>query len=394
MNRIIAGKDETLDYTLVNANGGPFEMAGSTVVFTATTPGGTTALTQTLVVDIFGTATTSDGLALGSGGSSSGEIVQTLTGAQTAALPTGILTWLVTLTDSTGKVDYPLRGQWRVVGAVYLDPTVTRAELRRSVADRLGDLVQLEATSASLSNTTFVDALNISGAADNLTGRQFIVVTGANAGHIARIVSSTESTNTITFTPAADNAFAAGDQLDVVNERSRGWSIAEYNRAINRAIRDAYPLGMAALAATISTDFDLDAPTITVPEVLDEVYEVSWQDPNTSVWYPVRGGQFFGWAVDSTAGTISIDGTPGTLAAGAAVRLAGYGRHPELLTDDDVTGLNPEWLTARACYHLATSGADRDGARANTILLFQRDSEGFRSRIRTMRKPGTVRVRQ
>ena len=394
MNRIIAGKDETLDYTLVKATGGPFELAGSTVVFTATTPGGTTALTQTLVVDIFGTATTSDGLALGSGGSSSGEIVQTLTGAQTAALPVGILTWLVTLTDSTGKVDYPLRGQWRVVGAVYLDPTVTRAELRRGIADRLGDLLILEATSASPSNTTFVDALNISGAADNLNGRQFIVATGLNTGHVGRIVSSNESNNTITFTPAADNVFLAGDQLEVVNERSRGWSVAEYNRAINRAIRDAYPLGMAALAATLPADFDLQSPTLTVPEVLDEVYEVAWQDPSTQVWNPIRGGQFYGWSVDSTAGTISIEGTPGTLADGASIRLAGYGRHPELLTDDDVTGLNPEWLTARACYHLATSGADRDGARANTILLFQRDSEGFRSRIRTMRKPGTVRVRQ
>lgn len=391
---IVSGNDYTFDLGLTAPEGGPFELAGSSLVLVISTPGGTASLTQTLVVDIFGTATTADGLDLGTNTATEAIVTQTLTATQTAALPTGLLTWVATLTDSSGKVDTPLRGEYRVVGATYLDAALTRREIRRRVADRLGDLTILEATAASASDTTFTDALNISGAADNLTGRQFSVATGVNTGHIARIVSSSESTNSITFTPAADSIFAVGDELEVVNTRSRGWSIAEYNRAINNAISDAYPLGVASLTASIPDAFSRDSPIVTIPEVLDEISEVAWQDPDTLAWIPLRPGAFYGWAVDPANATLTVTGWPSDLADTRALRLSGYGRHPTLLTDDDVTALHVEWIVARACYHLALAGADREGARGNTILVYQQEADRARIRIATLRRPGTVQVRQ
>lgn len=391
--QLVSGNDYAFDLGLTDADGRPFVLDGSSLVLTISTPGNSTALVQTLEIDSFGNVTTSDGLAQGVNTPSATIVTQTLTGAQTAALPIGLLTWVLTLTDSAGKVSTPLRGLYRVVGATYLDANLSRREIRRRIADRLGDLVVLTATGDSASNTTFTDVLNISGAADNLTGRQFSVSTGRNAGHIARIVSSNESTNTLTFTPAAPYPFLIGDELEVVNARSRGWTIPEYNRAINNAISDASPLSVAPLVAYLPGTFSRTSPVISVPEVVDEVSEIAWKDPITGAWVPIRVGGSYGWAVDPAAGTVTISGEPADLADGCAIRISGYGRHPELLTDDDVTGLAVEWIVARSCYHMALAGADREGARANTILVYQQEADRARMRIVTLRYPGTVQVR-
>jgi hypothetical protein len=318
--------------------------------------------------------------------------------------PTTDGTWTLHLVYDSGGVFKEFAGDYQVVSTVTGGTGTTiaiegarmtsRRELRRRIADRLGDLVLLEATAESLSNSTFTDDLNISGAADNLTGRQFAVATGANAGHVARIVSSSESTNSITFTPPADTVFSPGDVLEVVNERSRGWTIAEYNRTINAAIADTWPLAAAKFAATISGEFSLDTPTIAIPDAMNEVAGVVWQDPDNDTWIPIqRTEPFYGWTADGTTETVTLRGRPGILAEGRSLRLLGYGRHPELTDDDDETALNPEWLVAECCYRLAVSGADRDGARANTILLYKQEREVLRARIRTLRPSGTVRVR-
>lgn len=392
MNRIVAGLDYTFDIVLSSGTGGPFELSGSTVTFTATTPGGTVALTQELEVNIFGVATTEDGLALGAGGASSGQITQTLTAAETEALPAGLLTWVFTLVDSSGLTSRPLQGKWISEHATYLDAHLSRHELRRRIADRLGDLVTLEATSDSLSTTTFIDVLNISGAADSLTGRQMYVVTGPNAGHVARIQSSNEATNTINFTPATSTVCGEGDLIDVFNERSRGWTIAEYNRVINAAIADTWPLAAATFSATFTAAFDADTPTIAVPSVMDEVYEVAWQDSD-GTWIPLRHDTWFGWSADLVSGNITLRGYPSVVADGSLIRLSGYGPHPELLDDSSETALHPEWLTAECAYRLTVSGLDRDNARASSVLLHQKEREAMRSRIRTVRQPNTVRVR-
>lgn len=382
MNQIVAGLDYTETYSLKDENENPLDLTGGTVTFVASTVAGVTVLTHTI----------GSGLAYGADGATSGVVVQTLTAAETTLFSAGKLTWSITAVTG-GLTSRPLQGQWTVQSATYIDAHLTRRDLRRRIADRLGDLVILEATSASDSTTTFKDALNISGAADSLTGRQLVVISGDNAGHVARIQSSNESTNTITITPAADNTFAAGDVVDVFNERSRGWSVAEYNRVINDAINDTWPLGAATFTAAITAAFSADTPSIAIPAVMHEVYEVAWYDTSNSTWVPLRKDLFYGWNADAGSATITVRGYPATLIDTASLRLSGYGPHPPLLSDTDATALHPEWLTAECAYRLSVSGLDRDSARGQTIMLHQREREAMRSRIRTVRREHTVRVR-
>lgn len=270
--------------------------------------------------------------------------------------------------------------------------STTRRSLRQRIADQLGDYLPLEATSASLSTSTFIDSLNISDATDTLTGRMLYVTSGANEGHTARITNTTGSTSTINFTPAADNLFAEGDTAEVVNERGRGWAISEYNRAIDAAISDAYPLALVESAQSVAGTFDADEPVVSVPAALTHVYAVEWQDSNGD-WWPLPRDRWKGWKVDSANETIVVRDQSARLADGKTIRVLGYKPYSALSADSDTTELNPEWIVAAACARLCRQAVDRDSNRGSLVLLYQQDMDKYRVRIRTMHKPHTEHVR-
>ena len=398
MADIVQGTDVVFDYALVDDDGSAFELASSAITFVAKDLEGVTRLTHEISFTALGNVAAATGLALGPSGSSAGAIVQTLSAATTAGLPTGRLTWTLTLVDSTNKTSVPLRGAWVVVSAAQvvvqpLDGGPTRAELRRRLAQALGDYRSLEATGAG-TTTTFVDALNVSTATEDLSGCQFVVVSGANAGHVARVQGTSGATNTLTFTPAAPSAFAVGDRLDVVMRRGRGWEVREYHQAIDDAIDDAFPTSMAELM-TSGQIFDEAAGEIFVPSEMYEVFGVEWQDAQGE-WHPVPKAQRtagWGWKLDASRGAIVITDMPKFLADEMPTRVFGYGRHPRLTSDGQRTAVNSEWLVARAAYYLARGGVDRDSARASLILLFEREAMTLRPRLRTLRKGATSRVR-
>lgn len=397
MANIVRGADVTFDYTLTDADGTAFELAGSRIVITATDADGDTALTHVLELSALGNIVEATGLAVGPSGSSSGVVVQTLSAATTVALPVGRLAWKLALTDSTGKQSTPLRGQWVVVAEAQapveiLSEGPTRAQLRRRIAQSLGDYRALEATAAG-TTTTFIDALNISSATEDLSGTQFVVTSGANAGHIARVQATNGSLNQITFIPAAPQPFAAGDTLDVVMRRGRGWEVREYHQAINDAIADAFPATLAELATTGQTF--MRHGELIVPAEMYEVYAVEWRDSEDN-WHPLPKAQRtngWGWRVNAVDGTISITDMPGYLADEMPIRIYGYGRPQPLTADGQRTSVNAEWLAARACYYLVRGGMDRDQARGSLILLFEREAAQLRPRLRTLRKGATARVR-
>lgn len=396
-NSIVKGSTITYDYTLADNDGEPFNLAGCTVDFLATTPSGSTAISSQLVVDIFGVATTQNGLALDT--TYEGKITQVLTSSTTSNLPEGRLIWKITLTDSTGAVSYPLAGAWVVVSSAqtpvtFMSSGPSRKDLRRRIARNIGDYKMLEATSAS-SGTDIVDVLNVSSASEDLSGCQIVVTSGANVGHIARVQYVNESLNKAFINPPAPNNFAIGDTADVVMKRGRGWEVVEYHQAINDAINDAYPYALAEIMAPVS-DFDVDSGVIYVPPELLEVYAVEWQDSNGN-WHPIPKAQRtagWGWKVDIANGTIVITESPRYLADNRPVRLYGYGRHPEMRAESDRTDVNPEWLVARASYYLCRGGMDRDPQRGSLILLFEREAAALRPRLRILRKGATARVRQ
>lgn len=392
---IVQGTTVTYDYSLAGTDGEPFDLAGCSMAFAATDSDGTAVVSHSLVVNSFGVTTTSVGLEQGS---TTGTVVQTLSAATTTALPEGRLSWKITLTDSTGAVSIPLYGQWVVVSAEravvrYQPSGPTRAQLRRRIAQNLGDYRPLTCTATSDGEFVY-DELTISSASEDLSGCQVIVTSGANIGHIARIQSVSTSINRATLVPAADSDFAVGDTLDVVMKRGRGWEVREYHQAINDAIDDAYPITLAELVAE-STDFDVETGTVVVPPELTMLYAVEWED-SEGIWHPLPKAQRtngWGWKIDVGSSTVVVTDSPRYLADGRPVRLYGYGKHPTLASESDRTDVNAEWLTARASYYLVRAGMDRDPQRGSLILLFERESAALRPRLRTLRKAATVNVR-
>jgi hypothetical protein len=396
MSSIVKGTTVTYDYNLAGPDGEPFDLASCTVNFVATGPDGSTVISHYLTVDAFGDEDTSSGLTLET--SVTGKITQVLSSVVTAALPDGRLTWRVTLTDSTGAVSYPLSGSWVVVTAARAPVTTvangpTRAQLRRRIAQNIGDYKTLEVTSVNGGND-IIDSLNVSSASEDLSGCQIIVTSGVNTGHIARIQSVNASLHKAVLNPQPSQSFAVGDTADVVMKRGRGWEVREYHQAINDAINDAYPFNMAELLAP-AADFDVDTGIIYVPQEFIEVYAVEWQDSNGN-WHPVPKAQRtggWGWKVDAANGTVTITDSPRYLADNQPMRIYGYGKHPELKSETDRTDISPEWLTARASYYLCRGGMDRDPQRSSLILLFEREAAALRPRLRMLRKGATARVR-
>lgn len=274
-------------------------------------------------------------------------------------------------------------------------PTINRRDLRLRIGRRLGDVTVLRATSDAGDINSIIDAVSISVAADNLVGRQFICVTGDNTGHIARITGTTESSGFISFTPPATVPYVTGDVVHVFNKNSRGWTVDEYNDAITAAIQDAYPRSLVEIMADITPDFDTETGEFEVPEDFVEVFAIESQD-TFGTWHRVKQAQRmggYGWSGNPGQGTIRISDSPGWLADDTPLRIWGYGRHADVTSDTDYTTLNPEWLVARACYHLLLGGMDRDATRSSQVLIYRDESVAWMTRIRTIRTSRSVKIR-
>lgn len=275
----------------------------------------------------------------------------------------------------------------------------TLRELRRAVADRFGDLTQLT-TTANGDNSTFttlIDALNVNGGSEHFNGRMLLVTSGTYANHKARITGTADSTGTLTFTPAAGGRIVSGVTVDVFNRRGIGFTIAEYDRAINNAIDDAFPLGLIEIVDPLtsgeatSTD---DVTTITVPVDLYEVFAVEWQDDD-DLWREVPKAtrtNLFGWKATAD-GIITITGLPQEDTEEHSLRLRGYGRQDQLTADTDACLLPKEWVVARAAYHLALGALMRGSEYGALAQQFAREAEMVRTRLRTVRRANSERVR-
>lgn len=273
---------------------------------------------------------------------------------------------------------------------------ITLTDLRRRVADRLGDYTQLVCTSNSLNSFSIIDVINVNAGAENFNGRVLLFASGTagNIGRIRRVTSTTDSTNTIAYTPLTPSLPVANDVVDAFNKRGIGFQPREYTNAINQAINDAFPLGVIDLQAS-PTAFDENTPEITVPANMIDVYDVEWQDVDGD-WHRVlkaNRNNEYGWRVDQPNGQIRILGTPGWQASSSNIRISGYGRQDVLTAETDTCLLNAEYVVARACYHLCAGSLMRDSAYGQLTPMYQQESERMRTRIRTIRRPNTERVR-
>lgn len=394
MTTITQGYEATFDIRLVDPDSTPFDLTGSTSTVTLTNVAGTALLTLSLVIDNTGVTTTSSGLAVASGGVSAGVVTMTITALQTAALPLGRVFWEYNLTDQDGNTPPPpASGEFMVIAAnarrdIEQNYGTSLAELRRQVADRFGDLLEVEATEAT-DSSHIKDTFAISATSDTLSGRELVVVSGGNVGHLARVSDTTHSTNTINIEPAAPGDFAVGDQIDVFNARSRGWRVREYNRAINAAIDAAFPLALVEFSADLDTEFNADAPSLDIPEAFYAIHDVSWLRDDTGEPVALRR---HGWKVRD--GKVWVSNYPTQYGHNHSIRIFGYGRFPRLQSDADTTTLSRNYIVPYAAYWLIISGSTREEGRGNLVMLFKDEMERARTVIRTQMKPGSIVVRQ
>lgn len=275
--------------------------------------------------------------------------------------------------------------------------TTTLEKLRSRVADRLGDLHQVEATAVG-SVSTFTDVINIPIGNRLLTKQQMVFTSGALRGQIVVITDTNQGTNSITFAPPQASAPQIGDTADIVNSLGMGYTFKAIDRAINQVIDESYPLARTqVLSADIA--FSAASPTITVPTTMEEVYAIEWYDTGREQWvevYPAKHRGHRGWQPEIWDGEITIDPYIAGVLDGSNVRILGEGRHAQLSLYSDATSLHPDYIVAQACYYLTMSGLknDQDGSRSRTVLQFAQEAELKKTQIRTRRQSRSVAVRQ
>lgn len=247
----------------------------------------------------------------------------------------------------------------------------TLRDLRRSLARDLGDLLIATATAAG-TTSTFTDTARLRLSAAQYKGMQAYCSLGAAANlgaDNARYVSGSDGAGTLTFTPVWNAAFAAGDVLELHNLRGDGWPVEEKHGAINDALRLAAGMGGARLSAQLTTTFDQDTPTITVPSAFRKVDKVEFLD-DASEWRRIdraKRQNAPGWYAPGD-GTLQILGDARSSMDGQTVRLWGFGKHDDLTDDEDATLVLPEYVVARAGYRLLLAGvAIRDEKRQAMI---------------------------
>lgn len=322
----------------------------------------------------------------------------TFTYVTTTASTTGSWVWIATASNGetvTWEFDVNATAATITITATATAAlTQTLAQLRRRCARELGDYDTLTATSNG-TTTTIIDIDHINTATNDMSGQWIVPTNGTNNGLKRVVTAFNDSTNTITVR-AMTAASNSGDTFDVFNKYGRGFKPEQYDSAINDAINDAFPLHMIEQVATISPAFDADSGAeVTVPASFVYVHMVEWQDDdgywNEVPWSAVHAR--YGWIADSAAGEIRILGTPGADIDGKTIRLTGYGRQGTLSSDSDTCTIPAEWIVAKACASLCLAGITKDSSYGPKVGIYEKRWMGLRTRIRTMPKTGSQKVR-
>lgn len=269
----------------------------------------------------------------------------------------------------------------------------TRKEVRRRIGRRLSDVTQLTAT-ANGSTTTFVDTTKLATSIENAKGREVVFTSGTNAGLVRRVTDANMTTGTLTFA-AVTASTVAGDTAELYNFRLKGWTVDEYNDAINDAIDTAWPLFATKVSVNAAATFDADSGEIDIPSGIDQVESVEYQD-SSGIWHEITQAASrydAGWSVAHDGTTLHVRGRRWLNGvSGLTVRLNGYARSGRLDSDTATTDIPPEWLEYAACEILCLSARERDANNYNLALLFREKAEKARESIRTRRRGRPVMV--
>lgn len=229
-----------------------------------------------------------------------------------------------------------------------------RTTLRRTLGDRLGDMLVLEATHSSVDAATFRDVVRLGDRGDNAPSIVNKIAYLSGQSHEARISAFASSTRTLTFTPDAPVAPVTGDELELWNTTERIGSISTLHRLINTAI--------ANVAGRVMTEtwepaarFNARTPALSIPADWVEIGGATWTDPQ-GYYHDVPES-----AIRVQPGTrrLIIGGRAAWRADRNLLQLWGYAPAPPLEADDDATDVDPEWLIEAVLGWIALAASAR-----------------------------------
>ena len=150
--------------------------------------------------------------------------------------------------------------------------TATRGELRRSVAQLLGDLIEVTATDNG-TTATFTDIVRLGTQIESPKHGDIVFTSGGNAGEIRRITNADLATGTIEF-DLLPNQVLAGDTAEIHNINAKGWPVYEKHNAIDQAQQAAWPAYKEPITVPLTDLFSLTEPVLSVPEDMTHVVGV------------------------------------------------------------------------------------------------------------------------
>ena len=275
--------------------------------------------------------------------------------------------------------------------------TRTLAQLVESVADRVGDILRLEATDTGTTNT-FVDKLNIPFGQHNFTRSQMLITSGDYINTAVMITNTDNKEHKLTFEPAKAGNIASGTTAFLVNLKGVGFPLLDYRAAINEAIMDVEGLARPLIEYEGTASFSSESPSFSIPSTINEVSRVYYIDAEGlefTIPNATESG-YAGWQVDLADNTIVINGHWADRADGYAVEIIGEGRYPTLSTWSATTILDSSYLIPAAAWRLAAKGLKNDptGMFARMVLPFQQEAGATMTSVRDRRRPSSRQVRQ
>lgn len=235
--------------------------------------------------------------------------------------------------------------------------------MRRSIGDRLGDLLVIGATAASADAGSFVDSVTFGDRGDNAPSivNKILYFAGAtteaNIGHEARVTAFTAATRTLSFAPEAPAVPDEGDEAELWNVTERIGSIKTLHRLLNDAIRAVSRDAGEEEWGDAST-FRARSPTIAIPS--------TWAEIGGATWYDARG---FAKPIPNVnlrvvpgERTLEITGRSAARANGRSVKLWGYPTATALTADTgngSTTDVDPEWIVEAVLSWVALAASAR-----------------------------------
>lgn len=266
----------------------------------------------------------------------------------------------------------------------------SRAELRRMIASRIGDLILVRATEGS-TNSQVISHRDLIRPNHSLKGMDIICTSGnlANVGQSGVITQSDGDARAVTFAPPLPANTTAGDTFELYNRRGTGWKIEQYNFAINHALRQAGEDHATERVIHEPEGIYRRGDYVPLPDDWSRFARVEIVDR--------RGGRQkvppTGWDIDTTSREIWLKRGWEHKAHGRTLRLHGHRTPAQLFGDADRTTMSTEWLVHEALNHLYQQGAsDPLGTNDMSRLLFmeRQGADGRRTSVLTVYEPNTV----